>query len=417
MGIDIADMNTTQDYQSFAQIRDYDICFAEFLKPSGNGQKIMQAILLREAFSHFAQQGIAIKQEAPTAILDVSCGPGDYSVAWTSDIARFLPKGMIFYCTDYPGGTWRATSEKYTTVTVKKIEAAAQRRQLLLAQPAVAIDADLFSGEDLLMPSGKSADIVHWSHSGYHVRDALGADRDDPRAIESGLRTAIDKIWAALDERGLMYSVHQTRDISDGVPSQMLPVSRKYCGALDDIPERIATRGGQLGGYVATVNFASPLKFPELDDAGWKALKQTAQWSRLDPSQARTLRLLNFIASDFTDSSKAALEKLGEDGRLAAYVDDFKSIVISNGGHIIVKCAFQMLSKSDEVAIRLEDIARRLRDKKPEYCQEMAIEMGKCLCIAADRQSSVPVAGKMGVGGRLESPLNPGALKHVGIRQ
>jgi hypothetical protein len=76
-----------------------------------------------------------------------------------------------------------------------------------------------------------------------------------------------------------------------------------------------------------------------------------------------------------------------------------------------------MLSKSDEVAIRLEDIARRLRDKKPEYCQEMAIEMGKCLCIAADRQSSVPVAGKMGVGGRLESPLNPGALKHVGIRQ
>jgi hypothetical protein len=74
MGIDIADMNTTQDYQSFAQIRDYDICFAEFLKPSGSGQKIMQAILLREAFSHFAQQGIAIKQDGPTAILDVSCG-------------------------------------------------------------------------------------------------------------------------------------------------------------------------------------------------------------------------------------------------------------------------------------------------------------------------------------------------------
>jgi len=34
-----------------AQIRDYDTCFAEFLKPSGNGQKILQAILLREAFS------------------------------------------------------------------------------------------------------------------------------------------------------------------------------------------------------------------------------------------------------------------------------------------------------------------------------------------------------------------------------
>jgi hypothetical protein len=369
-------MNTTHDYQLFAQIRDYDICFAEFLKPSGNGQKIMQAILLREAFSHFAQQGIAIKQDAPTAILDVSCGPGDYSVAWTSDTARFLPKGMIFYCTDYLGGMSRATGEKYTTATVNKIQAAAQRIQLV-AQPTVAIDADLFSGEDLLMPAGKSADIVHWSHSGYHVRDALGADRDDPRAIESGLKTAVDKIWAALDERGLMFSVHQTRDISDGVPSQMLPASRKYCGALDDIPERIATRSEQLGGYVATVNFASPLKFPEMGDAGWEALKRTAQWSQLDPSQARALRLLNFIAYDFTDSSKAALEKLGEDGRLAAYVDDFKSIVINNGGHIIVKCAFQMLSKSREVAIRLEDIARQLRDKMPEYHQQMAIEMGK----------------------------------------
>ena len=74
-----------------AQIRDYDICFAEFLKPSGNGQKIMQAILLREAFSLFVVQSVAIKPDAPTVILDVSCGPGDYSVGWTSQIARFLP--------------------------------------------------------------------------------------------------------------------------------------------------------------------------------------------------------------------------------------------------------------------------------------------------------------------------------------
>ena len=59
-----------------AQIRDYDICLAEFLKPSGNGQKIMQAILLREAFRLFAQQEVGIKQATPTAILDVSCGPG-----------------------------------------------------------------------------------------------------------------------------------------------------------------------------------------------------------------------------------------------------------------------------------------------------------------------------------------------------
>jgi hypothetical protein len=160
------------------------------------------------------------------------------------------------------------------------------------------------------MPAGKSADIVHWSHSGYHVRDALGNDRDDPRAIELALNMAVDKMWAALGSSGLMFSVHQTRDISDGVPSQMLPVSHKYCGALDDVPERIEKRIGQLGGYVATLNFASPLKFPELSDARWEALKRSAQWDHLDSASARTLRLLNFIAHDFADPAKAALEKL-----------------------------------------------------------------------------------------------------------
>jgi len=57
----LIEMNITHDHQLLAQIRDYDICFAEFLKPSDNGQKIMQEILLREAFSRFAQQGIAIQ--------------------------------------------------------------------------------------------------------------------------------------------------------------------------------------------------------------------------------------------------------------------------------------------------------------------------------------------------------------------
>jgi hypothetical protein len=367
----------TQMTSLSAQIRDYDICFAEFLKPSGNGQKIMQAILLREAFRRFAQQEVGIKKDAPTAILDVSCGPGDYSVAWTSDIANFLPKGMIFYCTDYPGGISRETGEKYTATTAGKTWAAAQNGQLLLAQPPVAIDADLFSGEDRLMPAGKLADIVHWSHSGYHVRDALGPDRDDPRAIELALNIAVDKMWAALGSSGLMFSVHQTRDISDGVPSQMLPVSHKYCGALDDVPERIEKRIGQLGGYVATVNFASPLKFPELSDARWEALKRSAQWDHLDSASARTLRLLNFIAHDFADPAKAALKKLADKGTIAAYVDEFRSIAATNGGYIIVKCAFQMLAKSMEVANKLNGIARQLHRKLPDYRRQMAVEMGK----------------------------------------
>src|SRR3984893_9778583 len=46
---------------------------------------------------------------------------------------------------------------------------------------------------------------------------------------------------------------------------------------------------------------------------------------------------------------RAALESLAEDRRLAAYVDEYKSIVATNGGHIIVKCAFQMISKSRQV--------------------------------------------------------------------
>jgi hypothetical protein len=284
---------------------------------------------------------------------------------------------MMFYCTDYPGGVSRATGEQYTTATVRKIDAAAQKGQLPLSQPAVGVDADLFSGGDLLMPPDKFADIIHWSHSGYHVRDALGSDRDDPQAIESGLQTAIDKMWRALDESGFMFSVHQTQDLSDGSPSQMLPVSRKYCGALDDIPERIATRSEQLGGYIATVNFTSPLVFPELRDAGWEALKRAGNWNRLDPMQLRTLQLLNFIAYDFSEPGRAAVEKLGADGRLADYVDEFRSIVTSNGGHIIVKCAFQLLSKSREIGMCLRRISRELHDDMPKYREEMDLDMGR----------------------------------------
>jgi hypothetical protein len=125
------------------------------------------------------------------------------------------------------------------------------------------------------------------------------------------------------------------------------------------------------------VNFISPLMFPEPRDAGWEALKRVDDWNRLDPAQLRTLRLLNFIAHDFSDPDRSAVEKLAADGRLADYVDEFRSIVTNNGGHIIVKCAFQLLSKSREIGIRLEHISRQLHDDMPKYQGEMALAMGR----------------------------------------
>jgi hypothetical protein len=112
-----------------------------------------------------------------------------------------------------------------------------------------------------------------------------------------------------------------------------------------------------------------------LDDAGWERLKRRAQWDRLNASEARALRLLNFIAFDFADPAKAALEILAEDGRLAAYVDEYKSIVAANGGFIVVKCAFQMISKSQQVARKLDDIAFQLTEKMRDFSEEMAAEM------------------------------------------
>jgi hypothetical protein len=112
-----------------------------------------------------------------------------------------------------------------------------------------------------------------------------------------------------------------------------------------------------------------------LDDAGWERLKWPTQWDQLNVSEARALRLLNFIAFDFSDPAKAALESLAEDRRLAAYVDEYKSIVATNGGHIIVKCAFQMISKSRQVAGKLDDIAFQLTEKMSDFSEEMAAEM------------------------------------------
>jgi hypothetical protein len=92
-------------------------------------------------------------------------------------------------------------------------------------------------------------------------------------------------------------------------------------------------------------------------------------------AQVRALRLLSFIAYDFSNLAKAALEMLAEKGRLGAYVDEFKSIVAQNNGHVIVKCAFQMLGKSQAVAERLDRIARRLRSNTTDYRAEMIAAM------------------------------------------
>ena len=87
------------------------------------------------------------------------------------------------------------------------------------------------------------------------------------------------------------------------------------------------------------------------------------------------MRLLNFIAFDFSDPAKAALDTLAEDGRLGAYVDEYKAIVAKNGGYIMVKCAFQMISKSRQVAGKLDDIAFQLTEKMSDFSEEMAAEM------------------------------------------
>jgi hypothetical protein len=373
----MTDAATTSGRQDVAaRLRDYDTCFAEFLRPSGNGQKILQASLMRAAFRRFAEQRVAIRPDRATAILDVSCGPGDFSVAWTSDIAQFLPQGMIFYCTDHPRGASQ-TGERYTTMTAGKIRAAAQRGELVLAAPPVATDADLFAGGDKLTPPRTSADIVHWSHSGYHVRDALGTDRDDPAAIEAGIGIAVGKMWAALDLGGVMLSVHQTRDASDGVPSEMLPTARPYCGVLDNVPELIERQVRQLGGNVATVNFATPLCFAMPGAADWEALKRPAEWDRLGPAELRILLLLNFSAYDWADPGKAPLERFAESGHLAAYVDAFKAIVVKNGGFILAKCALQMISKSQDVAAKLGGIAEQLRADLPGFRRHMLDEMAR----------------------------------------
>ena len=87
------------------------------------------------------------------------------------------------------------------------------------------------------------------------------------------------------------------------------------------------------------------------------------------------MRLLNFVAFDFSDPAKAALDTLAEDRRLAAYVDEYKSIVATNGGYIVLKCALQMISKSKQMARKLDDVAFQLSEKMHEFSEEMNAEI------------------------------------------
>lgn len=357
------------------QICAYDDCFAEFLKPAANGQKHVQSILLQESFRRFQDQRVGIQPMSPTTVLDVSCGPGEFSVAWTSAISTFMPAGMEYCCTDFPGGICKDTSEKYPIATARKIREAAAKGLVKLTKDPAAVEANLFSGEEAIISPGKTAHIVHWSHSGYHVRDSLGDLRDDAQAIEQGLNTAIDKIWAALDANGLLFTVHQTDDLSDGIPSEMFPVSTKYLGALANVPTLIAKRVSALGGYTATVNFATPLKFPDLSGETWDGLKSPAHWDEMDSNQSKALRLLSFVVHDFTDSAKSGLAKLSDQGTLGGFINEYAQMVKNNGSHIFVKCAFQMICKNAELATKLSVIAHELREDMPSYLKEMSRRM------------------------------------------
>jgi hypothetical protein len=141
------------------------------------------------------------------------------------------------------------------------------------------------------------------------------------------------------------------------------------------VPDLIERRVRELGGSVATVNFAAPLFFAEYDETDWEYLKRPAQWQRLDPAKRRNLLLLNFIAYDFSDPDTAGLEKLAMAGRLADFLDAFKAIVTQNGGHLLVKCAFQMIGKSPDIAMKLDAVAGHLRRAMPEFQRQMRHQM------------------------------------------
>jgi hypothetical protein len=49
----------------------------------------------------------------------------------------------------------------------------------------------------------------------------------------------------------------------------------------------------------------------------------------------------------------------------------------TNGGYIVVKCAFQIISKSPQVAIELAGIAHQIRARMPDFSQEMTAAMGE----------------------------------------
>jgi hypothetical protein len=53
--------------------------------------------------------------------------------------------------------------------------------------------------------------------------------------------------WAvSLDEKRLMFSVRQTPDFSDGIPSQMLSCLSEMAGLWHEVPERIEERVGTV---------------------------------------------------------------------------------------------------------------------------------------------------------------------------
>ena len=81
------------------------------------------------------------------------------------------------------------TGRTYSATTAAKIAAAAEQGRLALARPPVATDADLFAGEDRLMPPGEVAQRLSCTRRAGRSAGRSARARD---GIRAGRRQNVD---------------------------------------------------------------------------------------------------------------------------------------------------------------------------------------------------------------------------------
>ncbi len=324
---------------------------------AATNEKDETAAINRGFLNYLAERRIVLAGDAPIAVADIGCGPGDTLIKYLSGVA--FPGGFEVRATDFiPEYADAERGEALRTLA-----AAGAAGTIKLAGLSVRA-GDAFGGTLLELLSGpddgtrmrRAFKIVFASHLLYHA--------EDPSDAERLLRDVAANLLAD-DGICIMYhlaNAPQTfQEYRARFGSQSAGVAASDTGAvtIDDPPALIAAICARMGLAFWQMEFETQLRFGSLSDEDWRWFKDPRRYDALadrNPDAYEDLKRLYFVVQ------RAPLEFAADNSAsgLGAFIDEIRPVIEGNRGVLPLAERTQVFCRADSSAVLREAVPAAL---------------------------------------------------------